>query len=53
MEKKNVLMITADQWPGLFLGCGGRKDIMTPTLDYLAKNGMYPGKENFDDRDVA
>ncbi len=40
MEKKNVLMITADQWPGLFLGCGGRKDIMTPTLDYLAENGI-------------
>lgn len=35
----NVLMISADQWPGPFLGCAGRSDIMTPTLDYLAENG--------------
>ncbi len=39
-KKPNVLMISADQWPGSFLGCAGRSDIMTPTLDYLAENGI-------------
>ena len=39
-NRKNVLMISADQWPGIFLGCAGKKDLMTPTLDYLAKNGL-------------
>lgn len=39
-ERKNVLMICTDHWPGSFLGCAGRTDIMTPTLDHLAKNGV-------------
>lgn len=39
-NQKNVLMICTDHWPGSFLGCAGRKDIMTPTLDYLANNGV-------------
>lgn len=39
-DKKNVLMISVDQWPAMFLGCEGQKDIMTPTLDYLAENGI-------------
>ena len=39
-NKKNVLMICTDHWPGSLLGCAGRNDIMTPTLDYLAQNGI-------------
>lgn len=39
-KQKNVLMICTDHWPGSFLGCAGRTDIMTPTLDHLAKNGI-------------
>ena len=39
--KKNVLMISADQWPGTFLRCAGKTDLMTPTLDYLAENGIW------------
>ena len=43
--RKNVLMICTDHWSGSLLGCAGRKDIMTPTLDYLANNGIR--YENF------
>ena len=39
-NRKNVLMICTDHWPGALLGCAGRRDIMTPTLDYLAGNGI-------------
>lgn len=39
-ERKNVLMICTDHWSGSLLGCEGRSDIMTPTLDYLAENGV-------------
>ena len=39
-NQKNVLMICTDHWPSSFLGCAGRNDIMTPTLDYLANNGV-------------
>ena len=39
-NQKNVLMICTDHWPGSFLGCAGRNNIMTPTLDYLANNGV-------------
>lgn len=39
-DRKNVLMICTDHWPGSLLGCAGRNDIMTPTLDYLARNGI-------------
>ena len=39
--KKNVLLISAYQWPGKFLRCAGKKDLMTPTLDYLAENGIW------------
>lgn len=38
-SRKNVLMICTDHWSGSLLGCEGRTDIMTPTLDYLAKQG--------------
>jgi len=35
----NILLVTADQWPGSLLGCAGREDIDTPTLDRIAANG--------------
>ena len=37
----NVLLVTVDQWPGSLLGCGGHPAILTPTLDQLARNGVY------------
>ena len=36
----NVLLVTADQWPGHLLSVDGRPDIDTPTLDQLARNGV-------------
>ena len=39
-EKPNVLMINVDHWPGALLHCAGQKDILTPTLDQLAENGV-------------
>jgi arylsulfatase len=39
-KKTNVLFISVDQWPGHLLGCAGRDDIDTPTLDQLARNGV-------------
>ena len=41
MEQPNFLLITVDQWPGGLMGCAGRNDIDTPTLDQLAQNGVY------------
>ena len=38
--KPNVLMINVDHWPGPLLNCAGQKDILTPTLDQLAKDGV-------------
>lgn len=44
MRQTHFLLVTADQWPGALLGCAGRDDIDTPTLDRLAANGVrYPG----------
>lgn len=39
-DRKNVLMICTDHWSASLMGCAGRSDIMTPTLDYLAENGV-------------
>jgi len=39
-QRKNVLLITVDQWPASLLGYAGRKDILTPTLDELARVGV-------------
>ncbi len=39
-ERKNVLLITADQWSGDYLGCAGCNEIFTPTLDELARYGI-------------
>ena len=38
--KKNILLITVDHWPGNLLGCAGRDDILTPSIDTLAKCGV-------------
>ena len=38
--RKNVLLITADQWSGNYLGCAGNKEILTPTLDELSRYGI-------------
>jgi arylsulfatase A-like enzyme len=38
--RPNVLLVTADQWPGGLLGCAGHPTIQTPTLDQLARNGV-------------
>lgn len=40
MKKKNVVFICTDEWPGQLFGHRGRKDIMTPTIDFLADNGV-------------
>ena len=40
MKKKNVLLITVDQWAGNYLGCAGCNEILTPTLDELARYGI-------------
>lgn len=34
------MFINVDQWPGNLMGYRGRADIMTPTLDFLASNGI-------------
>lgn len=39
-NRKNVLLICTDHWAGAALGCEGHPDIMTPTLDHLARCGI-------------
>lgn len=39
-KKKNVLFICVDEWPGYLFGHEGRSDVMTPTLDFLAMEGI-------------
>lgn len=41
MPRPNILLVTADQWPGTLLGLAGRRDIDTPTLDRIAGNGVW------------
>ena len=38
-NRKNVLLISTDHWAGSFFGHSGC-DVYTPTLDYLASNGI-------------
>ena len=38
--KPNVLLITADHWPGYLLGAEGHPCIQTPTLDELSRSGI-------------
>lgn len=40
MKQPNVLLITVDQWPGTFLGIDGHEEVLTPTIDQLARNGV-------------
>ena len=39
-ERPNVLLVTADQWPGGLLGCAGHPVVQTPTIDQLTRNGV-------------
>ncbi|MCP4380795.1 MAG: sulfatase-like hydrolase/transferase [Hyphomicrobiales bacterium] len=39
--RPNILVITADQWPGPLMGVAGHLAIETPTLDQLAANGRF------------
>ena len=39
-EKKNVLLFITDQQRADHLGCAGNKDLKTPNLDELAKEGV-------------
>ncbi len=41
MPRPNILLVTADQWPGALLGLAGRRDIDTPTLDQIGRNGIW------------
>ncbi|MDR1625868.1 MAG: sulfatase-like hydrolase/transferase [Spirochaetia bacterium] len=38
--KKNVLLVTVDHWPGSLLGCAGRGDILSPSIDALSRCGV-------------
>lgn len=35
----NILLVTADHWPGALLGAAGHPVVLTPTLDHLARCG--------------
>ena len=39
-DKKNVLLITVDQWAGNYLGSAGNEEILTPSIDELARYGV-------------
>ena len=39
-KRKNVLFICVDEWPGYLFGHAGRSDVMTPTIDFLAREGI-------------
>ncbi|GIW82693.1 MAG: arylsulfatase [Gemmatales bacterium] len=39
-DRPNILLVTADHWPGALLGEAGHKVVRTPTLDQLARNGV-------------
>jgi arylsulfatase len=39
--RPNVLLVMVDQWPGRLLGAAGHPVIQTPTLDAIARNGVY------------
>jgi arylsulfatase A-like enzyme len=39
-ERPNVLLVSTDHWPAELLGVAGHPDILTPTLDELARSGV-------------
>lgn len=40
-SRPNVLLLMADEHSGRVMGCAGNKIVKTPTLDSLAKSGVY------------
>lgn len=40
-KKPNVLLIVVDQWSGSRLGIAGHPVVETPTIDQIARNGLY------------
>lgn len=40
MDRPNIILITADQWRGDYLGCSGHRDVKTPYIDSLATTGI-------------
>ncbi len=39
-KRPNILLISTDHWPAELLGEAGHPDILTPTLDELARSGV-------------
>ena len=39
-DRPNILLISTDHWPAELLGEAGHPDILTPTLDELARSGV-------------
>lgn len=39
-DKPNVLLINVDHWAASMMGCSGNKEILTPTLNEIAQNGV-------------
>ena len=39
-DRKNVLVVCVDHWPGLLMGAAGHDRILTPTLDQLCESGI-------------
>jgi len=39
MAKKNVLLVTVDEWPAYLMGAAGHPTVETPTLDSLSRAG--------------
>ena len=39
-DRPNVLLVSTDHWPAELLGEAGHPDILTPTLDELARSGV-------------
>jgi len=40
-DRTHVLLISTDHWPGSLLGVAGHPAVQTPTIDTLARNGVY------------
>lgn len=41
VPRPNLMLVTVDQWPASLTGYEGHPVILTPTLDQLARNGVY------------
>jgi arylsulfatase A-like enzyme len=40
-KRPNILFVSVDQWPGRLMGLAGHGVIETPTLNQLARNGVW------------